>query len=55
MIAALAVWSKIGLDRESKVAFPAATRFVADSALEGDGFELPVPREKGFDLEHGER
>jgi hypothetical protein len=23
-------------------------RFVADSPLEGDGFELPVPREKKF-------
>jgi hypothetical protein len=25
-----------------------APRFVADSPLEGDGFELPVPRENGY-------
>jgi hypothetical protein len=25
-----------------------ASRFAADSPLEGDGFELPVPCEKGF-------
>jgi len=33
---------------------PTAAWFVSDSALEGDGFELSVPRERGhrFELSH---
>src|SRR5580692_11965540 len=39
-------WSKADSNSEShpRATPPAATRFVADSALEGAGFELLVPR-----------
>jgi hypothetical protein len=47
-------WSKVDSNSGShpRATPPAATRFVADSALEGDGFELLVPRHKsrGFRL-----
>jgi len=38
-------WSKADSNSEShpRATPPAATRFVADSALERAGFELPVP------------
>ena len=46
-------WSKADSNSGShpRATPPAATRFVADSALEGDGFELPVLRENGYSVE----
>ena len=41
-------WSKADSNSEShpRATLPAATRFVADSALEGDGFEPSAPLAK---------
>jgi hypothetical protein len=39
------------LDRGPPPFRRANSRFVVDSALEGDGFELPVPRENGYSVE----
>jgi hypothetical protein len=38
-----AAWVRVASRRE--------IRFATDSPLEGDGFELPVPREKGWSFD----
>ena len=47
MIGSIITWSKADSNSGSqpRATPPAATKFVADSALEGDGFELSVPPE----------